>query len=568
MKLLFKDAGQRTAWLLLVWLMLLGGVKVSAVFAKVSEPSISLAAKKAHIRGLSAADQEDWELAIKYFGEAREEAPTWPDVLYNLAYAHQLAGGRELIAIAWYQAYLAAAPGADDTDQVRAWIVELEVKFEAKLLRLIQRVKENAGLIKDRWSRADAHYSIVIAHAQMGDIAEAKETASLIPDGVTAFRDDVEFKDYAREAIVKGQCDVGDFAGAKETVARITGRRKFIVYKLIAVAHAEVGDIAGARETAARIPEEDTRAGAFFSIVRTQCRAGDIAGAKETAAMINVDNAGSKEFAYNEIAFAQAKKGSYSEVDRAQAQVEEIESWTSHAIRIWGYRGSTEELEDWQGFLESLNDDVPDKVVQSLSEAVFKMGYALNKIRKEVKWQRNLKPESPYITLRSSYRDMSKSQVQSMSNISIREKIYPGFDGYSTINHSYDLKSINGDKVVIDHATGLMWHQSGSEMIMTWDKARDWIRNLNSGVYAGCHDWRLPTVEEASSLLESSKKNGVYIYPIFSNMQSSSWTGDECNSEDECGSGYAWCVLFSVGSVCWNRISDSYLTVRPVRSVK
>ncbi len=46
-------------------------------------------------------------------------------------------------------------------------------------------------------------------------------------------------------------------------------------------------------------------------------------------------------------------------------------------------------LEDWQGFLESLKDEEPDKVVESLSEAAFKMGYALNTIRKEeAKWQK------------------------------------------------------------------------------------------------------------------------------------------------------------------------------------
>ena len=71
----------------------------------------------------------------------------------------------------------------------------------------------------------------------------------------------------------------------------------------------------------------------------------------------------------------------------------------------------------------------------------------------------------------------------------------------------------------------------------------------------------LPTVEEAVSLLESSKSNELFIDPVFSDIQEYFWTGDEC------GSGYAWCVLFHVGSVGWNRISDSYLPVRPVRSM-
>ena len=80
--------------------------------------------------------------------------------------------------------------------------------------------------------------------------------------------------------------------------------------------------------------------------------------------------------------------------------------------------------------------------------------------------------EPPHITLRSSYSDLSVSQVQSMPNISIREKNDWGFYGHSTIIHRYDLKETNGDKVVIDHATGLMWHQPGSEEDIEWEEAK------------------------------------------------------------------------------------------------
>jgi len=88
--------------------------------------------------------------------------------------------------------------------------------------------------------------------------------------------------------------------------------------------------------------------------------------------------------------------------------------------------------------------------------------------------------EEPHIALRSSYSDLSVSQVQSMPNISIREKNGWGFYGYSTTNHSYGLKVINDDKVVIDHATGLMWHQNGSDNYMKRNAAKQWVRGLNS----------------------------------------------------------------------------------------
>jgi hypothetical protein len=76
--------------------------------------------------------------------------------------------------------------------------------------------------------------------------------------------------------------------------------------------------------------------------------------------------------------------------------------------------------------------------------------------------------EESYITIRSSYTDISVPQVQSIPNIVIDIKEDWGFWGHSTIIHHYDLKSINADNVVIDYTTGLMWHQSGSEKYMNW----------------------------------------------------------------------------------------------------
>ena len=170
--------------------------------------------------------------------------------------------------------------------------------------------------------------------------------------------------------------------------------------------------------------------------------------------------------------------------------------------------------------------------------------------------------EEPHIVLRSSYSDLSVSQVQSMPNISIREKNDWGFYGYSTINHSYGLKVINDDKVVIDHATGLMWHQNGSDNYMKRNAAKQWVRGLNSRGHAGYSDWRLPTVEEVASLLEPSEKDGgLYIDPIFSNRQEWIWSGDEYGSEG------AWGVYFSSGLVFWVNFASEF-SVRSVRSVE
>jgi hypothetical protein len=171
------------------------------------------------------------------------------------------------------------------------------------------------------------------------------------------------------------------------------------------------------------------------------------------------------------------------------------------------------------------------------------------------------------ITLRSSYKKLSVSEVQSMPNVSIRKKDEWGFYGHSTINHDYNLKAVSGDVVVVDNATGLMWHQSGSDDEMEWDEAKEWVEDLNSEEgYAGYQDWRLPTVDEAVSLLESSEKNGdLYIDPVFSKKQWNTHTGDKF--EDEDGSEAAWRVFFINGFVFWSYYIG-ILNVRPVRSVE
>ncbi len=172
--------------------------------------------------------------------------------------------------------------------------------------------------------------------------------------------------------------------------------------------------------------------------------------------------------------------------------------------------------------------------------------------------------EESYITIRSFYEDISVPQVQSIPNVIIGKKEDWGFWGHSTISHHYAPKSVNDDSVVIDHATGLMWHQSGSEKYMNWEQAGNWIEKLNEKGYAGFKDWRMPTVEEAVSLLEPIKKNGnLYIDTAFDSKQQWIWTGDKMSGLEA-----AWVVAFYDSNVCWYAFTSRFHYVRPVRSIK
>ena len=69
---------------------------------------------------------------------------------------------------------------------------------------------------------------------------------------------------------------------------------------------------------------------------------------------------------------------------------------------------------------------------------------------------------------------------------------------YSCNLHSYtDL----GNGIVRDNVTGLEWQQVTAPGTYTWQQAIDYCNNLSLG---GKDDWRLPTIKELSTLVDSS----------------------------------------------------------------
>ena len=132
----------------------------------------------------------------------------------------------------------------------------------------------------------------------------------------------------------------------------------------------------------------------------------------------------------------------------------------------------------------------------------------------------------------------------------------------SKVNIQYNVQEIKRDKAIIDKLTGLMYQQGGSSDYMVYEEAKKWIKNLNKKGYAGYHDWRLPTLEEAMSLMEPKKKeNDLYIGPVFDKQQVWIWTSDTLKGEPA----YAWVVVFKDGSCGgFHDFDDSY--VRAVRS--
>lgn len=127
------------------------------------------------------------------------------------------------------------------------------------------------------------------------------------------------------------------------------------------------------------------------------------------------------------------------------------------------------------------------------------------------------------------------------------------------VTHKYEPAERSGEKLVIDHATGLTWQQAGSAQLMIYKKAEQYIRDLNKSRFAGYEGWRLPTLDEAMSLMEHGPKNGdLYIAPEFAREQWCIWTVDSLDRDS------IWVVNFNYGS-CFYNVEGICYYVRAVR---
>jgi hypothetical protein len=75
-------------------------------------------------------------------------------------------------------------------------------------------------------------------------------------------------------------------------------------------------------------------------------------------------------------------------------------------------------------------------------------------------------------------------------------------------NNRFGLLTNDGIRLVIDTASRLMWQKTGYWNSLTFTDAVKLIEGFNKIGFAGYNDWRLPTIEEALTLMEpESKKN-------------------------------------------------------------
>lgn len=143
--------------------------------------------------------------------------------------------------------------------------------------------------------------------------------------------------------------------------------------------------------------------------------------------------------------------------------------------------------------------------------------------------------------------------------------------------HRYDVQKLQSAIVVIDSSTGLMWQRDGSgPPLMDRQEAEAYTRSLNARRFGGFDDWRLPTLEEAMSLVTSPEdgrsgeafygtelRKGVYhISPMFEAAAAYFvWTTDLESSKR------GWVVYFWDG-ICAAEEVGFHAYARAVRSMQ
>jgi serine/threonine-protein kinase len=97
--------------------------------------------------------------------------------------------------------------------------------------------------------------------------------------------------------------------------------------------------------------------------------------------------------------------------------------------------------------------------------------------------------------------------------------------------------TVIGRQLALEKNSGLYWQRRGSGFTLDWRQAKEYVSHLNSINWQGRNSWRLPTLDEARSIL-SPPLHGVRCsgWPLFDDTIHWLWTSDHCTGKQ------AWMV--------------------------
>jgi hypothetical protein len=292
-------------------------------------PGPGTEARQALKEGLAAAQDGDWNVAMERFKGAQAQAPVWPAALFNLGWAYDKAGGRQLLAAIWYRAYLAARPEASDAQAVQHRIEELLEAAAQAVERIMSMEEEVAGAVpaKDsqtarqlyaqswlKLGRPDKAWEIARRmkagpQSWVGDIVREFarsgqiETAIQCAEALRAMETNDRYRsDWAFSDIVRAQAEAGKIEDALKTLQSIQFHGRTVALAAVAKAQADRGDFAGCHKLAELTSSDAQRAAVLRALALGLAERGDIEAAEKVADGIPVSER--PDHAEVQIAFA------------------------------------------------------------------------------------------------------------------------------------------------------------------------------------------------------------------------------------------------------------------------
>lgn len=118
----------------------------------------------------------------------------------------------------------------------------------------------------------------------------------------------------------------------------------------------------------------------------------------------------------------------------------------------------------------------------------------------------------------------------------------------------------NGEVVVIDRATGLMWAADGDDRGCFSGGIKDWLDAIRHGSllnFAGFTDWRIPNILELASIIDFSIDGGGF-HSVFTNTKVGMYWTSTTNAHFTT---FAWCVHMDTQANIWEELktNDHYL---------
>lgn len=133
----------------------------------------------------------------------------------------------------------------------------------------------------------------------------------------------------------------------------------------------------------------------------------------------------------------------------------------------------------------------------------------------------------------------------------------PEGDGLEAQYRHHILKN---EIVFVDSATKLMWHAGSKDDRYTFEGAKRFVDELNKNRHAGFEDWRVPTLEEAMSIMRPEVAEGWHLPEIFGRQRAGFiWTADRKSPE------LGWLVYYIDGDSGASSLAF-HAYVRAVRS--